>query len=334
MADQGPVEDVKRMLGVTYSGGKYHVSINPSSLGVIQACPRKAQYVLHDKLVPNERGAALTFGTAIHAALEVFYSEPRDSRVLVPNFKNNIMLMCQGQTLPDESSSFIYRATRRFIEEAKPLADLPDSDKRSLFNGGWLLGEYFEVRINDPYEIMFQGDEPMAELLIEGTIVDKPDLKIDLFGTVDCILENKANGQVVVCDHKTSSVVGNGFYNRTKPNHQYTSYIWLAQNVLGINTDNFMINCFNVKVKPKTTRGTGPNFLHLITKRTPEDIEEFTKTLEYYVRQYISWTEDGFFPVGPVDACANYGQCSFLDVCQSPSSIRPNILKMNYKETQ
>jgi hypothetical protein len=79
MPDQGPAVDVKRMLEVTSDGsGRPVVSINPSSLNLLQTCPRKSEYVLHRHLVPLEKSAPLVFGTAIHAALEVFYSEPRE----------------------------------------------------------------------------------------------------------------------------------------------------------------------------------------------------------------------------------------------------------------
>jgi len=325
-------ESPKRMLSLEKSGSDYIVNINSSSLSLLQTCPKKSYYSLYRNLVPREPSPALTFGTAIHKALEIYYSASREERALVPNFKENIMLMCHGQTLEDESSSILYRATRGFIESAGPLASLADSDKRSLHNGGWLLGEYFEARQHDPYEVLHHDGEPLVECGFETTLVEKPGLTINLFGTVDAVMENKATGQIVVCDHKTSSVVGNDFYNRTKPNHQYTAYIHLAQQCLGLTTDNFMINCFQVKAQPKTSRGKGPDFLHLITKRTQRDIEDFTKTVEYYVRQYISWVEQDFFPYGPVDACANYGRCTYLDVCSIPEEIKENVIQANYKD--
>jgi hypothetical protein len=242
--------------------------------------------------------------------------------------------MCQGQTLDDESSSFIYQATRRFIEEAAPLADLPERNNRSILNGGWLLGEYFEDRINDPYEIMWKDGKPMAELLVEGTIVDKSDLKINLFGTIDAVFRNQANQSIVPCDHKTAGTLNYKFFNRLKPNHQYTAYLWLVQNILKIDTDNFMVNAFETKLKPIKATTAGPSFLHQITKRTEEDMQEFIETLEANVRLYLGWVSADQFPLGPVDACANYGQCSFLDVCSSPSSIRESILENNYRRTQ
>lgn len=322
----------KQMLTLEYTPTGYKVKINPSSLTVIQTCPKKAFYSLYNNLVPNVPSTATTFGSAIHKALEIFYAAPREERQLVTNYKKNIDLMCHGQELPDESSSLIYRATRGFISEAQALASLPDTDMRSIVNGGWLLSHYYETRINDPYEIYKNSEgESLVEQTYTHPIHSEDGLDIELFGTIDAILENKANGQIVVCDHKTTSSTNmNDFYNRTKPNHQYTAYIYLAQKCLNLTTENFMINCFQVKNRPKTSRGSGPNFLHLITKRSPEDINDFIKTTVYYVKEYIKWVETGYWPYGPVDACANYGRCSFLDVCSAPESIKENLLSANY----
>lgn len=323
--------NTKRMLGVTKTESGYHVSINPSSLTLLQVCPKKAFYALHRGLVSKEPGLATTFGSAIHKFLEIFYLTPRAERTLPPNYKEMIMRMCQGQNLSDESH-FIYRATRGFIEVAAPLANLPSEDKRSLFNGGYLLGEYCESRIDDPYEVYFHNNTPCIEMLVETPIHAEPGLTIDLFGTIDAILINRANNQIVECDHKTTSATNmNDFYNRTKPNLQYDAYVYLAQHAMGLNIENFMINCFQVKSMPKTSRGTGPNFLHIITKRTPEDLELFKHTLIYYVKQYIHWTETEFWPLGSVDACANYGACGYLKLCNSPEIIRENIISADYE---
>jgi len=331
--DLNPRSESKRMLSVAWEGPKRVVHINPSSLTLLQTCPKKSYYALTRGLVPLTKSTALDFGTGIHKALEIYYAAPREERTLPPNFKNNIMLMCQGQRLDCESSSIIYRATRGFIESAASLADLPIDDKRSIVNGGWLLGEYFESRRNDPYEVYVHNGIPMIENLIEHTIWDSATLKIVLFGTVDCILKNMANDQLVVCDHKTASQVGAKFYNRTKPNHQYSAYILLAQRSLGLPIDNFMINCFEVKPRPKTSRGAGPNFLHIITKRSQEDLEDLILTTHYYVTQYLHWLDTEYFPHGPVDACGNYGQCTYLKVCESPENIKTNIIQADFTST-
>jgi hypothetical protein len=328
-----PPKEIKRMMGVTKKpNGGYHVSINASSLDLIQTCLKKAQFQLRDGLVSKDPMLAPTFGTGIHKALEIFYAAPREARSLPPGYKNKIAMICQGT--PVEGDELVLQAARGFYNEVgEELKGLPDEDKRSLANGAWLLGEYFEARIHDPYEVFFYNDKPCVETLYEANLIDTPELTIDVFGTVDAIMQNKANGSLVICDHKTSSATFMGdFFNRTKPNHQYTCYVWLIEQCLGLGIENFMINIFQVKPRPKTSRGKGPDFMHIITKRSAEDIESFKQSVIFYVLQYITCLEADYFPIGTVNACAMYGRCSFLQVCESPASIQQNILNANFKK--
>lgn len=324
-------ETKKEMLSVRTEGGKHFVRINNSSLSIIQECPRKAYYKLHRELRGTGMSPALVFGSAIHKALETFYSGTADERVLPTNFKKNIEIM-EGAELPNEKDNLLYRATRDFIEEARPLSNLPSEDKRSISTGIWILGHYFTTYIDDPYTVMVGESGPMTELFLEAIIYDSDDLQITLFGTIDVILQNLANGQVLIADHKTSSMVGNDFYNRLKPNHQYTGYVYLAQTCLGLTTDKFLVNCLQVKPKPKTSRGSGPHFPRQITTRSPEDIGEFRDSLIYFVRQYIQCMDSGVWPISQVNVCASYGGCEFLEVCSAPSSIRENIINAKYQE--
>lgn len=328
-----PVPEIKRMLEVkTKPGGGYHVTINASSLDMIQTCLRKSQYQLRDNLVPHDKSMGIIFGSGIHKALEVFYEAPRELRILPPNYKQKLELICQGHK-PTEDF-IIYKAAWEFYNEVGlELSGLPDTDKRSLSNAAWLLGEYFESRINDPYEVYVHNGTPCVETMYECDFFDSKSLTIRIHGTVDAILQNKANGNLIICDHKTTSATNmNDFFNRTKPNHQYSLYVYLVEKALGLGIENFMINVFQVKARPKTAKGSGPNFLNIMTKRTPEDLAEFEKSLLFYVRQYILCLETGHFPLGTANACANYGQCAFLKVCESPASIQSSILSAEFKE--
>lgn len=323
--------ETKRMLELKKEGSKYIVKINYSSLSIMQSCMKKADFALNRELMAQTESPALTFGSAIHAALEVFYMSPRSERVLPPNMEKSLELMAYGAEVPDQQKYLIFHATETFIERASALSHLDPMDKRSIPNGVWLLGEYFKTYIQDPYEVYRDSEgNPYVEKYLELKVYESPELEITLHGQIDLILENKANGQILVTDHKTSSQVGQDFYNRLKPNYQYTGYLLLAQQCLGIQTDQFMVNCLQTKAKPKTTRGQGPHFPRQITTRTSEDIEEFKQSLIYYVTSYLSCLENGFFPMGSVDSCSFWGGCQYLKICSSPSLIRKNIIEAEY----
>jgi hypothetical protein len=328
-----PAADKKEMLSVKVEDGQTIVRINNSSLSLLQVCPRKFQYLIEEGYQPKEGSPPLIFGSALHQALEVFYLAEREQRVLPNNYEENLDLMGHGHTLENEEP-LIYTATRKFINEASPLANLPASDKRSIPNGVWILRHYFEAYINDPYTIYKHEGEPVVELRMEHTIHDSAKLKINLFGTVDAVFENQATGEIIVGDHKTTSIVGNDFYNRLKPNHQYTGYIYLAQEVLGLKTDKFLVNGLQVKPRPKTARGTAPHFPRQVTTRTLDDITDFRKTVVSYVTNMLAMQEQGYFPMGSVDACANYGACMFLPVCGAPENLKQPILNNQFTKVK
>lgn len=330
----------KEMLTVSEAAGVTTVRINSSSLSILQECWRKSYYTLVRGLKSNIEGPATLYGTAIHKALEIFYSGQSEERIIPDDFSKLIDLMGAGAPpSPHEAEMLTLRSTRAFLDAAAPLSSLPASDKRSLPTGAWTLEHYFRTYINDPYVIMRDGaGAPFVERTVECEVYSEEGLRIILFGTIDCILQNKENGTILVTDHKTSSVVGEQFYNRLKPNHQYTGYLTLAQRVLSLDTNAFMVNALQVKPRPTTARGQPPHFPRQVTTRSAEDIAEFLHTLQYYVKQFLALRalSGGVenFPLGPVGVCSAYNGCQFQKVCGAPHTLRENILEAEYNAPQ
>lgn len=322
----------KEMLTITKVGGQTHVRVNYSSLSVMQECPRKSFYQFEMGLKSRTEGPATIFGNAIHKALEVFYIEPREGRNIPPNFKEHSDLMAHGHDAPLDH--FLYRSVKAFVDYGQPLKPLPDTDKRSLWAGVWLLQNYFRNYISDPFVVFCDEAGPVIERRCEFVVYETPELKISLFGTLDAILRNDQTGVILPTDHKTSSIVGNDFYNRLKPNHQYSGYALLAKKSLGIEGDGFLVNCLQVKSRPLTTRGTPPDFPRQVTRRSEKDLAEFVDTLVAYVKQYLHWKELNLWPMGSVNVCTYFGGCPYLEVCGAPHEIRDAIIENKFVTTK
>jgi hypothetical protein len=263
--------------------------------------------------------------------MEIFYSGQREERKIPTNFEGEASVLLS--TYKDaEHENLCLRAIAGFIEASEDLASLPPEDKRSQDTGIWTLCHYFRTYIDDPYVVLRDSNGPLVERRLTARLYDTKDLVIDYFGTVDVILQNRHNDNILVCDHKTSSVVGKDFYNRLKPNHQYTGYVFLAKEDLGLETDKFMVNCIEVKAKPKTARGSDPRFPRQVTTRADEDIQEFKDAVIDAVFRYLDWLNRPQWPIGNVNSCAMYGGCSFLEICSSPQVIRENIINIKYQE--
>lgn len=319
----------KEMLSVGVdASGRTKVRINSSSISIIQECPRKAQYSLREGWKAADESPATLFGRAIHKALEVYYMGEPEERVL-PKFEH-VELMAFGHKPPPTNNDLIYRAISAFVEVAQPLAPLPETDKRSIQNGIWILYEYFKTYIDDPYVAYVDEAGPFIERTFSYTVHEDPTLVVEVFGTIDFAFRHLRTGEITLGDHKTSSFLRYGdssYFDREKPNHQYTLYMLGANRVFGIKTENFCVNVIEVKAKPKTAEAKGVSFPRQITRRTEEDFEELQEVIMKAVRDYLYMSSTGVWPQGPVGSCTAYGACSFKQICAAPKSMRETILK-------
>lgn len=323
-----PRQAPKEMISVREEGGKVHVRTNSSSLQVIQECLRKSRYLLDERWKPETESPATVFGSAIHKAFEVFYRGDVSERRLGK--------LAQYEPLAFggiESSDLIERAMIEFVKKAQPLAQLPDTDKRSIINGIWILHSYFTKFIDDPYVAYVDEKGPFVEREFTYRLHEDETLIVDIFGTIDIMFKHVANGSLIPGDHKTTSSFGfNGssYFDREKPNSQYTGYLLGVREVFGIDTNDFIVNVLEVKAKPKTARGSPPSFPRQITTRNEDDFAEYRETVLHSVRQYLEAKKTGVWPIGPVASCASYGSCAYRQVCSAPKSLRENILKSKF----
>ena len=323
----------KEMLSISEAGGVTSVSINFSSLTLIQQCARKAQYSLIRGLRPALESPALTFGSAIHKGLEVYYSGERTERRIPSDYKEIMSMIGCGQWQEEWGESLLFAAARAFALKAEPLSALPDDNKRSIFTGVWMLQHYFQKYLTDEYVIMRDEHGPVVERKFTMPIHKDDGLEIDLFGTIDFVMKSEVSGQILPGDHKTASSLYD-FYDKVSPNFQYTGYLWAAREILGYDTDLFLVNALQVKQPPKTARGSEPDFARQITQRTEEDFNELRLAIVSSVRNFLSYQKANHFPMSASGQCtASYGRCDYQDVCAAPSSLRENIISAKFNQT-
>ena len=328
---KNPGDDDKEMLSVGVTeDGRTLVRINSSSLSVLQECMRKSDYVLNRKLRSANQSPALVFGTAVHKALETFYIGKPEERIMPVNFRKNADLMAYTKT-DLEYENLLYHSIQTFINAAQSLSFLPDDNKRSIATGVWILTHYLEKYLNDPFVVMYDDEGPMVERRVEFPLYEDGKLVIRGFGFIDVILKNRTNNQILITDHKTTSMLGNQFYNRLRPNFQYTFYVWGARECFGIESDSFLVNALQVKARPKTARGTPPQFARQITRRDQQDFDELRKATVFYVKQYLDCTKGKQWPMSCPNPCSMYGGCQYLDICSLPDGLKENVIRAKYQ---
>lgn len=315
----------KEMLSVVRgTNGRYAVRINYSSLSVIQSCKRKALYVLERKLTAKTESAPTLFGRAIHKALEVWYSAPRASRRASTSQCDDVQAVMLGGGTPDAHGQCVRcAAIHAFLTAAEPLSALDSSDKRSRDNGLTILNAYFDHYAGDTLVVAQDALGPIVERRIEMPLLTTARADVTFFGTIDAILRDETTGTLMVVDHKTTSQLGSDFYNRVRPNFQYTGYVMAVQRALGLAIDVFMSNGIQV-AKTKTA------FARQTTRITAEDFEEFVHAVDWAVEDYIDCAESKRWPMSTPDPCTLWGGCGYRAICEVPAVLRENVIEALY----
>ena len=324
---------LKEMISVSRVGNRIKIRINFSSMDTIQNCLRKAKHSLFDGWKPIDEAVATVFGSAFHKALEVLYKGSIEERKL-PTLEA-MQMMAFGNFVEGEKSDLLLRSTRAFVEAAQPLKDIPETDKHSIVNGCWILFRYFETYLTDPYVAYVDKDGPFVERTFSLVVHEDETIVVELFGTIDVVLRHVTTGELLPCDHKTVGFLnfgGSSFFDRERPNHQYCGYLLGAREVFGIETNKFMVNCVEKKAKPKTKGAIGVQFPRQVTERNEDDFADFREALVYTARQYLTATQTGVWPMGPIGACTAYGSCSYRGVCSVPRSMQKNLLSAKFKQ--
>jgi hypothetical protein len=236
-------KEPKEMISVTrLPKGRRKVRINSSSIATIQECLRKSKYSLFEGWKSENESPATLFGSGVHLALEKYYLSFPQQRTLP---KSEIMEMISyGHQVPGIDTDPLLIATKAFVDKVQPLAALPEGDKRSIQNGVWLLYEYFKKYLNDPYVAHVDENGPFLEKGFSLPFYSDSKIEIEIFGTIDFVFKNLNDGTLIPGDHKTSSALSFGessYFDRDRPNTQYTIYSMAAAKVFGIKHEDFMV---------------------------------------------------------------------------------------------
>lgn len=313
----------KRMLEIVrMDDGRDKVFINWSSIATIQDCMRKSQYLLMEKLKSDVEHDALVAGKAIHKGMEFWYHLPIEHRQLTAD--DNELADTFTGLLPEVCPEGALGAIYQYALAAQPLKYLDPGDKRSIANGIKIMKAYFKHYKDDEFETYWDEQGSFIERELEMQIYEDSTKVIVLHGTIDAVLRNKQSGKLYVADHKTTTALGTQFYNKAKPNHQYSGYIYLAQKKLGLDIDECMINGIQV-AKTKS------EFARLFTKRDQDDFDDLIKAAVEATERILFARETGEFTMSTA-SCNVFGTCQYFDICSVPKKMREQIIKTKYTE--
>lgn len=328
-----PKAKKKRMLEVSQlADGRTLICVNYSSLEMIQTCPRKAFYSLVLGLQTEEEAAPLAFGSAMHKGLEHWYLLPLEQRQLSVSEAETAAMYAFGTGLQDEACGALESIRQFCLRGWSALHMLPDDDKRSLSNGVKIMHTYFKQYLSDGLTVACNSSGPIVERECEATLLENEKYVVRYHGTIDVALTNAASGLTMIADHKTTHQLGNEFYQRCKPNPQYTGYVWLAQECLGIETNLFMVNGIQVAK-------TKHEFARQVTSRDENDVDELRSSVQAFVIPFVEEMHlhglgasyRDCFPQAAPNPCSMYGGCQWRSICEVPEKLKKSVMNAKWR---
>ena len=186
----------------------------------------------------------------------------------------------------------------------------------------WYLDHYKES--SEKTMILADGS-PAVELWFrfELSLVSPDGTPYILTGHIDRLTEFA--GQEWFQDIKsTKNTISSDFFKKFSPDNQMSFYTAAAKIVFDKPLMGGIIDAAQVAVDfSKFQRG--------LIQRTPDQISEWLKDIEYWLKQAEQHARDEYWPMNDT-ACHHYGGCEFRDICNKDPAIRGKKLATHFEQ--
>ncbi len=289
----------------------------------LMSCDRLLEYKSLRRRILAAEKPSLNFGSAIHLALEYRYKT------------------YQHRSVDDAYYNEVATHLTQFFDEHQ----VPSEDWRNLNWCMKLLRKYNEKYDIEQFNLLKDHeDKPMVELSFalplytyhgpyRGVTMNIP---IIYTGRID--LPVSIDGSIFITDHKTTSMMGQMFWDQQRRSSQQKGYVWAFQNLTGIKVDGYQINGIRTKEPPQYVqagvKGTGKytteNWWNETFQRErfiikPGDTEEWKANTIALLENFFHKYNQNYLPM-MTTWCSHYGRCAYYDVCQLDASDRDFFL--------
>lgn len=325
--------------------------IDNSTIELFNTCPRAVQYSKLNARVTASNSAALTFGSAIHLALEHRYVTCANQPV--DGFYNQDV----AQLLAD-----YYEANPVPVEDYRNLNWALETTKR--YNDKYSMEEFSMMEFSEPLACKYCEGTGVVERIIQqlhanGEVVEIPQgadcvwckgsgtqslmvelpfatrlgninqMEIYYSGRID--LPVIIDGKLFVLDHKTTSVLGPTFFDDKKMSAQQKGYAWAMEQLTGHKVHGYIVNAIRAKEPPQyVTQGKESKYSG--KKMSPEtwwneglqrerfllnegELDEWRENLLAQVEEFFWHYSRGLFPKKTAWCVGKYGRCQYFEVC-------------------
>jgi hypothetical protein len=290
-------------------------------------------FYMHKRQLADEK-AALNFGGGIHAGLSVRYSAPADMQ----DFCNDTQLEQDQLAAMD----------KYFEERPLPLGDFrqPDVAKN-------LVRAYNRRYQSEPFRVLEQAGKPLVEFPFAIKLCDMwyhdPEQKgrfgsLTWFytGRIDLVVAEE--GQIFTMDHKTTSMMGDGFWLSQRVSAQHEGYCWAWWKATGTLPSGYIVNGIRTR-KPLVREADGTTKRSKRADIEPDDfqrdkvwidlprIQEWENNLKMMLHRFIEYYKYNYFPLHRNQCVRKFGTCQYYDVCSLASEFRlPTLSTGQFKD--
>lgn len=272
--------------------------IDNTALTLYMKCPRKYNF----SMMQHRRGRvgftggspALAYGSCWHKALEVHYKTNGDS---------DMVFMAIQSSWEEHGKSDDHRTKDRVWLSYQQYVDKfgrPDSEEAKTVGA-----EDGQPLVEIAANVLWEGAEhPYA-------------------GKIDRIIQ--LAGQYYVQDHKTTSRMGDYYFNQFELSNQMMGYIWIAQKLIpGIKISGVSINAHCVLKRES-------KFARQIISYSKERLEEWAENYNTWIRKLKDSYEKDEFPGDYSECDGKYSMCEYAGVCSMPPALRQRTLDFEYE---
>ena len=285
-------------------------------------CHRFLEYRSLYGRIPTGEKPSLTFGSAVHLGLEYRYKHYRNKPV-DEEYYNQVSALIMNEYNEHPAPMDDWRTANWCLSLLRKYNEKYQQEDFNL-----LENEKGEVMVELAFALplyTYNGSQGTIPIIYTGRI----DLPVSL------------DGQVYVLDHKTTSMLGQTFFDGKRMSSQQRGYAWAFQQLTGQKVAGFIVNAIRTKEPPKyVTEGKESSrsgktmnpaawwqesFLRERYVLEENALVEWKENVIDLVEEFMWHYSRGYMPM-KTEWCVRYGLCQYYDVCRLPKADRGFML--------
>jgi hypothetical protein len=285
----------------------YELHVDNTSKELFETCARAAQYYSVLRREGATERAALFRGSVVHEALGI------RKRATTPDFEKEQIAHILVRYLDRDFGPDEWRTAEHAV------------DTIMLYNKQWPIAsepyKLLEGTTELPFKILLGKAELNATVTTyTGTFFVRY-VYVYWTGIIDAIIDY---GQILVMDHKTTSVLGPSFFDDFVLSSQMNGYVWSAKK-LGYPAEGLLLDAIAGRKPTKT--GVAHEYQRDRKFYEQAHLDEWERDTFTLITDFLEHLCRGYFPKSPKWCFGKYGRCQYWDVCTQLPDRRNDLLQ-------